>query len=208
MKFGPFLIRHLTVLCAVVALLIPVISCTHANLRQNLRAASSNNPEPWPQILAAYQPWFGGKNHMDVGYSSADQATLVKQINHAKDLGISAFVVNWYGPRKEFEDRNYALLQKLAAENNFKVAIQYDEAVDNPGSPTDAVLVDLQDAYDRYIGAQAGPSREAYLRYDGRPVIFIFPKHAGTDWNQVRQAVNSWPEADRPLLIYKDFDGQ
>src|SRR5207237_3904992 len=35
-----------------------------------------------------------------------------------------------------------------------------------------------------------------------------FPKHAGTDWNQVRQAVNSWPEADRPLLIYEDFDGQ
>jgi hypothetical protein len=46
------------------------------------------------------------------------------------------------------------------------------------------------------------------LRYDGRPLIFIFPKNSGTDWNQVRQAVDSWPEPDRPLLITQAYGGR
>lgn len=199
---------HFLLLPCVALLLLPLAGCYRSNMQQALRAATIQSPEPWPQLLAAYQPWFGNKSHMNVGYSSGDAEVLRKQIAQARQLGISGFVVNWYGPRKEFEDGNYAKLQKVAAESNFKVAIQYDEAVDSPGSATDAVLVDLRYAYDLYIGPQAGPSRDAYLRLNGRPLIFIFPKNAGTNWNQVRQGVDSWPMPDKPLLIYKDFDGQ
>ncbi|HLK33929.1 MAG TPA: hypothetical protein VKT29_12620 [Terriglobales bacterium] len=188
--------------------LLPLASCSRPNLRQSLRAATAATPNSWPQMLAAYQPWFGEKNHMNVGYSSNDPVALQKQIGEAKNLGIAAFVVNWYGPSKTFEDGNYALLQNLAAKDDFKVAIQYDESVDSPGSTTDAVVNDLRFAYDRYIGSQAGTSRDAYLRYNGRPLIFIFPKNAGTDWNQVRQAVDAWPEPDRPLLITQAYGGR
>ena len=204
MKFGPFLLRCLAVCVA----LIPLIACQHANMRQALRAASFDGPDAWPTMLAEYQPWFGEKNHMDVGYASNDPAVLRRQIEEAKKLGITGFAVNWYGPRNRVEDSNFALLQGTALASNFKVALLYDEAADAPGSATDAVVTDLQYAYDHYIGSQAGPMRDAYLRYNGRPLIFIFPKGAGTDWNQVRQAVDQWPEDDRPLLIYKDFDGQ
>ncbi|HJS98815.1 MAG TPA: endo-1,3-alpha-glucanase family glycosylhydrolase [Terriglobales bacterium] len=186
----------------------PLVSCARPNLKQALRASTAAAPNSWPQILAAYQPWFGEKNHANVGYSSNDPVALQKQITEAKNLGIVGFVVNWYGPGKKFEDGNYALLQNLAAKNDFKTAIQYDEAVDSPGSTTDAVVNDLRYAYDRYIGPQAGPSREAYLRYDGRPLIFIFPKNSGTDWQQVRQAVESWPDPDRPLLITQAYGGR
>jgi hypothetical protein len=127
---------------------------------------------------------------------------LRRQIAQAKELNVGGFVVNWYGPRKEFEDTTYGLLQQAAAESGFKVAVQYDEAVDHPGYATEAVIVDLQYLYDRYISAGSGPSRSAYLRYQGRPVIFIFPKDSATDWNRVRQVTQSWP--DPPLLIYKD----
>jgi hypothetical protein len=99
-------------------------------------------------------------------------------------------------------DRSYALMQQLAAQNNYRVAIQYDESVDYPGHETDAVIVDLQYAYDRYIGPHADPSRTAYLRYNGRPVIFIFPKTENTDWTKVRKVTQSWE--DPPLLIMKD----
>ena len=68
------------------------------------------------------------------------------------------------------------------------------------------MIVDLQYAYDRYISEQAGPSRSAYLNYNGRPVIFIFPKTSNTDWNRVREVTNSWPSP--PLLIYKDGNQQ
>jgi len=187
---------------------MPLASCARQNLKESLRASTAAAPNSWPVMLAAYQPWFGKKNHTSVGYSSNDPVELQRQINEARNLGIAAFVVNWYGPRKSFEDGNYALLQNLAAKNDFKTALQYDETVDSPGSTTDAVVEDLRYAYDHYIGPQASPSRDAYLRYDGRPLIFIFPKNSGTDWNQVRQAVDSWPEPDRPLLITQAYGGR
>lgn len=182
--------------------LLPVSGCAKPNLKGSL--ATMQAPEGRPMMLAIYQPWFGQKDHIDVGYSCHDPNVLRQQIDKARQLNIAAFVVNWYGPRKEFEDRSYALLQQAASETDFKIAAQYDEAVDHPGYATDAVIVDLQYLYDKYISPSAGPSREAYLRYNGRPVIFIFPKNASTDWNRIREITQGWP--DPPVLIYKDVN--
>jgi len=176
-----------------------------SDLRQSLSAAAQwQAPEGSPRVLAAYQPWFGRPNHINVGYSSQDPQVLANQVQKAKGLGIAAFVVNWYGPRKPYEDQSYALLQKAAAEGDFQTSIMYDEDTSDPNSSTDAVVVDLQYAYDRYIGPNAVPSRTAYLRYNGRPVIFIFPKEGNTDWKHIRDVVNSWE--DPPLLIFKDIN--
>src|SRR5262245_57792607 len=191
----------------VTALAIAAIGCARANPRESLASVQRRAPEGSPRLLAIYQPWFGQSSHTYVGYSCHDPSVLLRQIASAKELNISGFVVNWYGPRKEFEDKAYALLQQAASEDGvFKVAAQYDEAVDHPGYGTDAVIVDLQYLFDRYIGPNAGPTRSAYLRYYGRPVIFIFPKDSGTDWDRVRQVTKSWP--DPPLLIYKDVNSK
>lgn len=181
-------------------------ACHHStDLRQSLASATNlQAPEGSPKVLAAYQPWFGNSKHINVGYSSQDPKVLSDQIVKAKSLGISGFVVNWYGARKPYEDQAYILLQNAAASNGFTTSIMYDEDTDNAGSSTDAVIVDLQYAYDRYIGPNSIPSHSAYLRYNGRPVIFIFPKEGGTDWNHIRQVVNSWE--DPPLLIMKDIN--
>ena len=59
-----------------------------------------------------------------------------------------------------------------------------------PRMTTDTRLTTLMEAmelaYQKYIGPGA-PGRDAYLLYHGRPVVFVFPKHGHTDWNQVRQ---------------------
>ena len=172
------------------------------DLRQSLSAAQLQAPDGSPKVLAAYQPWFGRPNHINVGYSSQDPQVLANQVQKAKSLGIAAFVVNWYGPRKPYEDKSYALLQQAAAGSGFQTAIMYDEDTSDPNSSTDAVVVDLQYAYDQYIGPNAEASRSAYLRYNGRPVVFIFPKDGSTDWKHIREVVNSWE--DPPLLIFKD----
>jgi hypothetical protein len=185
---------------AIALSLAAVAGCARPNPRESLVNAAA--PEGSPMLLAIYQPWFGNHEHIDVGYSCHDPAVLLQQIARAKELNIGGFVVNWYGPRKEFEDKSYALLQQTASQNDFKIAVQYDEAIDHPGYATDAVIVDLQYLFDRYISTNAGPSRSAYLRYQGRPVIFIFPKDSATDWNRIREVTQSWP--DPPLLIYKD----
>lgn len=181
-------------------------SACHRNVdvRQSLASATTlQAPSGSPKVLAAYQPWFGSHKHIDVGYSTQDPVVLSDQIKKARELGITGFVVNWYGPRKPYEDKSYELMQKAAAaHSDFTVSIMYDEEDSYP-DPTEAVIVDLQYAYDRYIGPHALPSRSAYLRYNGRPVIFIFPKGATTDWQRVRQTMNSWE--DPPLLIFKDI---
>ena len=81
---------------------------------QTLRVNLS--PRGTPQILTAYQPWFGKPNHLNVGYSSQDPRVLAEQIEKAKNLGITGFVVNWYGRRDPFEDESYRRLQEVASQ--------------------------------------------------------------------------------------------
>jgi hypothetical protein len=187
-------------------------ACGHARARPSLLR---NLPDPAdsPKILADYQPWFGDPKHIDVGYNSQDPVVLRKQIASARKLGIYAFVVDWYGARQPFLDRSYAILQNIASQQNFHVALMYDETPDDEHSTEDA-LEAMDTAYKKYIGPGA-QGREAYLTNDGRPVIFVFPKHGNTDWNQVRWRVNQWEHP--PVLLYEDeppaqysnaFDGE
>jgi len=89
-------------------------------------------------------------------------------------MGISAFVVNWYGDREPFIDRSYALMQMIASGNNFHVAMMYDEADEEEGA-TDQAIADLTMFQDTYLSSKSS-GHQAYLTYEGRPVIFIFPR--------------------------------
>ena len=146
------------------------------NPREALAAMQSRAPEGSPKLLAIYQPWFGQKEHIDVGYSCHDPNVLRQQIAKAKELNISGFVVNWYGPRKEFEDKAFALMGRLPMpvpalkwprnrRSGGPSGVRHGRGDRGP-----AII------YDRYISPQAGEARNAYLRYNGRPVISIFPR--------------------------------
>ncbi len=119
-------------------------------------------------------------------------------------MGISAFVVDWYGDREPFIDRSYSLIQSAASRQKFHVAMMYDETDEDDGA-TDEALADFTMFHETYLSPSA-PGHEAYLMYEGRPVIFIFPKGKHTDWNKVRALVNKWNPA--PLLIYENLPGQ
>ena len=186
-----------------IAALLLVVGCHRTEARAQLPANSFVSGPEQPTMLAAYMPWFGQPGHINVGYSSQDRVVLERQVDQAKQLGISAFVVNWYGQHHLFEDKAYTLMQQVAAEKSFKIAIMYDEDDTDPAGETDSILSDLKYAYDRYIGPQAIVPRDAYLQYQDRPMIFIFPKGGHADWARVRQTVNSWENP--PLLIFKDI---
>ncbi len=162
---------------------------------------SGQAPSLSPKLLAVYMPWFGDHSHMDVGYSSQDPAVLRKQIQEAHRIGVAAFVVDWYGESKPYSDHNFALLQQIASENHFQVALLYNESEDEDAQATDAAIAALDKAYRDYFGPTA-KYRDAYLTYDGKPMVFIFPKSGHVDWNLVRQHCSGWDRV--PLLIYKD----
>ncbi len=189
-------------LSAIVVALLLVAGCHRSDAGSSLSANSFMGGSDQPTMLAAYLPWFGQPGHINVGYSSQDRVVIEKQIDEAKQLGIAAFVVNWYGQHHAFEDTAYTLMQQAASEKQFKVAIMYDEDDSDPAGETDVVLSDLKYAYDRYIGPQAVVPRDAYLQFQDRPVIFIFPKGGKADWARIRQTVSTWENP--PLLIYKD----
>jgi hypothetical protein len=158
-------------------------------------------PASPPKVLAVYMPWFGDHSHIDVGYSSQDPAVLRRQIHEARQRGISAFVVDWNGDRLPYSDHNFAVLEQVAAETHFHVALLYNEAQDDDAQATTDALSAFDEAYKNYIGPES-PYRDAYLTYENRPLIFIFPKRGHTDWNRVRQHCAAWQSP--PLLLYKD----
>lgn len=156
-----------------------------------------------PEVIALYEAWFGHPRHISVGYSSHDPAEIDSQIRHAQSMGISAFVVDWYGDREPFIDQSYALLQRAAAKNHFHIAMMYDETSEDDGA-TDEAIADFTMFHDTYLASKA-PGHKAYLTYEGRPVIFIFPKGGHTDWTKVRAYVSQWKPA--PLLIQENLPG-
>lgn len=172
---------------------------SHPALKLKGRTAGSS-----PEILAVYEAWWGHPKHISIGYSSHDPAEIRKQIHRAKSMGISGFVVDWYGYREPFIDRSYALMQTIAAEQKFHVAMMYDESDDEQGA-TNETIEDFKLFEKTYLSADA-PGRQAYLTYNGRPVIFIFPKGGHTDWDRVRAEVNKWNP--QPLLINENLPGK
>jgi hypothetical protein len=194
----PMIDRYRVSLALVFVLLLQ--GCTHSGLRQTLRTGVPA-PDASPQLLAVYEPWFGHPRHISVGYSSQDPVVIRKQIDQAKALGISGFVVDWYGDREPFIDHSYALMQSIAAEKQFHVSMMYDETDYESAQATDDALESFKKFNETYLSPNA-PGHQAYLTYNDRPVIFIFPKGGHTDWNRVREATNTWNPV--PLLIYEN----
>src|ERR1700752_762417 len=122
----------LSVLAAL--MLVATVACSHQAVHEPLAVNHFVDGNNDPVLLADYQPWFGQPSHINVGYSSVDRVKIEQQIDHARQLGIAGFVVNWYGPRHDFEDKAYTLMQQAAAEKDFKVALMYDEDDSNPAS--------------------------------------------------------------------------
>ena len=78
--------------------------------------------------------------------------------------------------------------------------MMYDETQARNGQATDDTLAAFDKFHRTYLAPDA-PGRDAYLTYNGRPMIFIFPKSTQTDWNRVRAETDQWDPA--PLLIYE-----
>ena len=121
-------------------------------------------------------PWFGDHSHMDVGYSSQDPGSSASRFQQARRMGISAFVVDWYGESRPYSDHNFALLaSRPPARVIFRSLCCTTKSEDEDMQATDAAIAALDKAYNAYIGP-AARYHDAYLTYDGRPLFFVFPR--------------------------------
>ena len=81
--------------------------------------------------------------------------------------------------------------------------MMYDETNEEDGA-TDEAIADFTMFHDTYLVARVA-GHEAYLTYQGRPVIFIFPKGGIPIGAKVRTVVSKWDPP--PLLIDENLPG-
>src|SRR5437868_3177411 len=106
-------IRLAIAIAGMLALTFNSVGCSEKNVHKLLKNERSA-PEGPTTVLAVYEAWFGEPDHISVGYSSHDRVVLQKQIEQAKSLGLSGFVVDWYGTRKPFIDSSFSQMQQVA----------------------------------------------------------------------------------------------
>ena len=139
-----------------------------------------------PLVLAFYYTWFDENTWTydklpDLPaeqYVSRDRGVMGRHIDQAKAAGIDGFLVAWYGPGGGNQtEPNLAALLEEAAARDFKIGILFE--TDSPFiSGADGVASALQHALSVHAG------QPAFLRADGRPVIFF--------WRPSLYSVGAW----------------
>jgi PKD repeat protein len=158
-------------------------------------------PGSTTKVYAHLMPWFGGTNHLNVGYASDDPAQVVRQVNDMLSRGLSGTIIDWYGPNNS-RLNNASILVKQESEKhtNFEFAIMEDKGALNSCASTTGcditgrMIQDLTYAYNNF------EQSAAYMRVGGRPLVFFFGVDAYTlDWTRVRNSVPG-----NPIFIFRN----
>jgi PKD repeat protein len=154
------------------------------------------------KVYVHFMPWFGGTNHMNVGYESNNATQVANQVTDMMSRGIDGAIVDWYGPNSARADGTTKLLRAEAEKRNgkFQFAITEDKgalkscAATAGCDITGQMISDLTYAYNIY------ETSSAYIQYNGRPVVFFFGVEAySIDWARVIASVPG-----NPLFIQRN----
>ncbi|HKW24829.1 MAG TPA: hypothetical protein VJN48_03550 [Terriglobales bacterium] len=154
-------------------------------------------------IYAHLVPWFGGSNHMNVGYSSTDPRQVHRQVEDMISRGIDGVIIDWYGPGSNEDTATKLIMAEAEKHAGFSFAVMVDKgAIPRAGcgscSAQQALVNELNYIASTYYGS---PS---YMRWNRRPMVtnFDLDLHYSIDWNAVRSAA-----AGNPAFIFQHAGG-
>jgi hypothetical protein len=160
-------------------------------------------PGSTSKIYAHLMVWFGGSNHMSVGYNSADAGQVHKQITDMISRGIDGVIIDWYGPNNSKDDATKLVMAEAETHPGFTFAIMIDQGAIKWDSctgctPQEALVSQLQ-----YIEQTYFPS-PAYMREQGKPVVTNFDIDLSytIDWAAASAALST-----QPVFLFQNNSG-
>lgn len=145
-------------------------------------------PDGRRDIAAVHYPLIGP-------YDGRDAKVLEFHILSARASGIDGFVADWYGPGT-YTDDVFGRLRGMAERLRFRVAICLEEKSFFPGYSAATSRAEVLDVAERQIrhvlDAHAGSP--AYLRHEGRPVLFVFNGHGTGPLGDALLSPAEWAE--------------
>jgi hypothetical protein len=165
-------------------------------------------------VLAFYFPWYELTTWSDAQlrdlplrlYSTENAADVLRQMQQAKDAGLDGVIVSFQGKDVGggWNHRRMLLVLQAAQQVGLRVSVQIETFAahlpDRPGPPhPDALAAWFTDIIDLY------GTHPAYLRVDGRPVIFMYVWHA-FDEQMWRTAIDRVRATGRNLFVLADAE--
>ena len=149
--------------------------------------------------------WFGKPNHISVGYQSNTQAQVHAQVQDMMSRGMAGAVLDWYGASDPFIDGTAKLLKNEAEAQGgkFEFAITEDKGALGAAAAANGCDVTSQFISDLSYIAANYESSPAYMKINGRPVVFLFDvDQFYIDWSRAGVAIPG-----NPLLIARGNNG-
>jgi hypothetical protein len=200
-------VSRTTLVVALILSLLPVWSAAgkEAGMLEFMRSRQDRRYTHVPrEVLAFYYTWYGGPERhgkwvhwQDVkpdqhdiasathfpakgAYDSYDPDLIGWHIDMAKGHGLTGFIATWWG-QGGFEDKAFVTLLDRAEKKGFKATVYWEKAPGEGQAQIDKAVGDLV-----YILKNYG-KREAFLKVDGKPVIFVYGRVMG------EAPLKSWP---------------
>ena len=198
--------RLKTPLLGCIALAVLVLPC--------LARSPSAHAEGERLVLAFYYAWYDQNTWTSsqvpdlplAPYVSANRETIARHVDQAQRAGIDAFVLNWWGTGNQTET-NLRTLLDVASQKGFRVAVDFDI-----NSPFMGGVSSYADNLRHLHTVHA--AHGAYLRYQGRPVVFFYnvSRLAVATWRDLRDQVDPgrdavWIAEGTDLAYQSVFDG-
>jgi hypothetical protein len=155
------------------------------------------------KVYAHLLLWFGGSNHMNVGYSSTDPAQIHNQVMDMISRGIDGVIIDWYGPNNNIDQATKLVMAEAETHPGFTFAIMIDQgAIEwdscSGCSPQQALTSQLQYLEQNYF------SSPAYMTQQGKPVVtnFNIDLSYTIDWTAASAALST-----QPIFLFQNNGG-